>query len=380
MINNDDTFIEIPIDGIDLDFEPDGMPKAVPAKTSPKKADAKPEKPAISADDLTAAQRAAQAAQAERDEARRAAQAERDARLRAEQEAEKRTGQAATLYVRSMRAEHDHLASAAATLASELDRLEADHARAGEIMDSKAQASISREMASLTNKLEQLNQGKSALSSKIKQAEAEIEAASRAPRDQEREREQDQRQPQQEPPKKAPQTPEEWIGQFPRKVAGWLNENKEFVTDRTKNEEFVRFVKEYTDDYGPMAVQTPQFVSELRAKFAAAEEGDVEDNGQGGADGAADGGAQGAAGQESQPVKRSAPAAPVSRSTPGKPSSGNSIKLTQEQYAMAVDMFPKYDDLDADVKAKFPHGWSETAARFQYHKNLKRAESDGKFR
>lgn len=369
MINDD--LIEIPIDGMDLGFEPDGMPKAVPA-AKPKTPKAADGKPAISADDLSAAQRAAQAAQSERDEARRAAQAERDARLRAEHEAEKRTGQAATFLVRSMKAEHDHLASAASTVAAELDRLEADHARAGEMMDSKAAAAISREMASLTNKLEQINQGKSALATKIKGAEAELEAAARAPRDQDREP--DPRQ-QQEPPKKAPATPEEWIAQFPRKVAGWLSDNKDFVTDRTKNEEFVRFVKEYTDDYGPNAVQTPQFVADLRSKFAppaVEEESDVSD------DGAAETPAQQ---PEAQPeARRSAPAAPVSRSTPGKPSSGNSIKLTREEYAIAVDMFPKYDDLDADVKAKFPHGWTETAARFQYDKNKKRAETDGKYR
>jgi hypothetical protein len=371
MTINDD-LIEIPIDGIDLDFEPDGMPKAVPAKTqaSKPKADGKPP---ISADDLSAAQRAAQSAQAERDEARRAAQAERDARVRAEQEAEKRTGQAASLFVRSLKADRDHLASAESTVSSELDRLEQDMARASETMDSKAQASIAREMASLTTKLEQLRQGKSSLEGKIRSAEAEIEAASRAPRDQERDPELAQ-QPQ-EPPKKAPQTPEEWIGQFPRKVAGWLSDNKDFVTDRTKNEEFVRFVKEYTDDYGPLAVQTPQFVAELKNRFAPpAEESDVADEQTNAHGGEVEAPAEPAA-------KRSAPAAPVSRSTPGRPSSsGNSITLTREQHTIAVDMFPSYNDLDADVKAKFPNGWSETAARFQYHKNLKRAESDGKFR
>jgi hypothetical protein len=82
--------------------------------------------------------------------------------------------------------------------------------------------------------------------------------------------------------------------------------------------------------------------------------------------------------EEKPAPRRSAPAAPVSRSTPATPSGSNAIKLTTEQHAIAPDLYSKYEDLSPEVQAKFKQ-WTPTAARYQYHQDLKRAQADGKY-
>jgi hypothetical protein len=163
-------------------------------------------------------------------------------------------------------------------------------------------------------------------------------------------------------------TVDQWIDQHPRKLASWLREHKELCTDEAKRAELMQFGAEYAQDYGQAAVHTPQFIEAMAAKFAPKTEDDEVDDEN-----------NEPPVEEKPEPRRSAPAAPVSRgNSPTRPSgSGDKIKLTPEQHAIAPTIIDSFEDLDPDFKERFKV-WSPTAARFQYERNLKKSLSDGK--
>jgi len=73
------------------------------------------------------------------------------------------------------------------------------------------------------------------------------------------------------------QTPDEWIGQFPRKTQTWLRDNKDYVTDPSKHKALLEFANEWAADYGQATLHTPSFIEALNEKFSgeASDDGDV---------------------------------------------------------------------------------------------------------
>lgn len=190
-------------------------------------------------------------------------------------------------------------------------------------------------------------------------------------------------------PAKVPSA-DEFISACPAEAQTWLRDHKEFAQMGTDaNRRLLNFARVYADDHGGEgAWNTAEFRSALDAKFFPKadttdqheEDGDeLEDTEM--ADDTTQQQQQAAAQAAAQQQRRSAASAPVSRpSGNGRPGSNpNTIKLTQEQYAIAPDLYPSYDDLSPDARAKFP-AWSPQAARWQYHHDLQRAHKDGKFR
>lgn len=385
-------YIEIPIDDdIQLGFDETGFPRTEPtAKPAPVKEAKEPAEkaakaePAIDPDEFAATKRRADDAAAREQAARSELEAERQARIKAEKDRGETVDKAADIYWEGVKAgwqkintDRDLIANSKTFMASELERAKERHRAAGEAADSAAQTEAAADMADISAKLRDLARGLESADEHIAREKARIEREWDQYSSQREKSAREAAEP--EPPKKKEeskkqQTPEDWIAQFPRKLAGWLTDNKDYVTDPKKNRDFIEFANEYAADYGQGAVQTPQFVQALREKFepkAPAQETTREDE-------MAESDVETEEAAPPPSAKKSAPAAPVSRSSPGRPASGNTIRLTTEQHALAPDLYPNYDDLSPEAKKKFP-AWSPTAARYQYHADLKRAEAEGRF-
>lgn len=180
-----------------------------------------------------------------------------------------------------------------------------------------------------------------------------------------------------EPDKQATVTPEQWIegvrGVAGDEVVSWLNEHKEYASGKP-NRTLIRFADQWADDHGVENLKSADFLAALKAKFSPEpnEGDDVSDNDN--QEGEAE--VQEPAPQQ-QTQRRAAPSAPVSRtSSPGKPGGGpEKITLTQDQYAIAPDIYGSFEELSPEAQAKFKT-WSPQAARWQYDKDLKRAKKD----
>lgn len=391
----DTELIEIPIDDeITLGFDHDGLPRTEPVvkptqakapEAAPKKsAEDKPEAPAIDPSEFAAVKRRADESAAQYEAIQKELEAERDARVKAEKAHGKVAEDANRVYWEGVKAnwdkintDRDLISNSKSFLETQLDIIKDRHRAAAEAADSNAQTEAAAKMAEIQAQLRDISRGldsadehiareKRRIENEWAEYQAQMKRAKEKPEPEERK----------EPEKKDPpkqKTPEEWIAQFPRKLAGWLTDHKDYVTDPSKHKEFLDFANEWAADYGQNSIQTPQFVQALQDKFTPkpkqemtreeemADEEEVETE------------------EAAPPPKKSAPAAPVSRSSPGRPGSGNTIKLTTEQHAVAPELYPNYNDLSPETQKKFP-AWSPTAARFQYHQDLRRAESEGRFK
>jgi hypothetical protein len=371
----DENLIEISIDDIELGFDDDGMPKATPVAKAPPKAEtktatpAKKAEPTVSEADLAAERMRAQRAQAEAEAAQAALKAEREARLKVQDAYEQRTEQAARAHWVQINTEAEQIAGAIALAKSEQDAAERALQSAIDAGDAQAQAEAARRISRNESQITMLEQGHAAAKAEIEKTRRAFQEADRARKD---EPAPETKKPAQAEEPKKPATPDEWISQFPRKLAGWLNEHKDYVTDRSKHEQFLAFANEWAADYGQQAIYTPSFVQALADKFDPKEPEKTRE------DEMAEAEDQIEEIEEKPAPRRSAPAAPVSRSTPATPSGSNAIKLTTEQHAIAPDLYSKYEDLSPEVQAKFKQ-WTPTAARYQYHQDLKRAQADGKY-
>lgn len=382
MILPDDDLIEIPIDEMQLGHDEDGLPKSEPGtkpatgKPIEAEADAPVERkrtpkaePAIDPAELSEARRAAVEAKAE-------AARERAEREKAEKALDTRTGQGLEAHRRAVKAEywqtateHQHITSSLASTKDSLAEAKRNLKAAHEAQDGERIADLTEHIGTLSSYVTSLDQGRHSVAAReaeAKKAYEETEQYFEAARTAEAKK------PAVVEDKPSQPTPDQWIAQFPRKTQSWLKANKDYVTDPDKHLQLQDFANEWVSDYGKETLHSPQFIEALNERFVPQTE--VEE----------------ASVAETEPEvvevqkpepRKSQPAAPVSRSaSPGRPSgSGGTIKLTQDQHAMAPQLYTAsdYEGFDPEVKRRFPQ-WSENAARFQYHADLRRAEKDGK--
>jgi chromosome segregation ATPase len=374
----DDVIIEIeghPTDGPNaLPKNPDGTPNISHRETADAAQQARAEAERIAAEGFA---RERQQLQGRLDAERRAReQLERDSaeRLEAERQransAEQKRGESDDIALRahwtSLQTRKEAWEAGVATMTAQIESVQSAIAKASEAGDHAAVGKLSREMAEYTNAKGTYDQSLRRLAGEISRAEAAFEQAGQRAEPE----------PAVKPDKKTEQKPfnvDDWIDGCPENTKPWLRDNRDKLKDPAYLARVDTFARMYVlDNNGDSnALATAEFTEALREKFdgkkpkkeetMATEDETPEDN------------------TETKPVRKATHAAPVSRSSPGSPAANGAIRLTQEQYNVAPQLYPSYEEFDADTKAKFPQ-WSETAARFQYDRHLKRARADGKFR
>lgn len=327
--------------------------------------EAKPAAPAISEADLAAVRRQADEANAQREAAAKSLQEEKTARAKSDAEfLETKFGLAHTHHLRAQ-SEKREIEAHISNWETAANVAKRDLTAAKEAGDAAAEAEAIQAITKAQHRISSLEIARGQADEVIEDARREAEklakqlVAKKAP-----EAEPEVKKEEPPPPKKM--TEEDWIGQFPRKTASWLKENRAYVSDPVKNMEFVSFVKDWAEDYGQSTVNGPEFMRALTEKFtpkpktearhvAEAREPEVEEE---------------EVEIDTTPKRRNAaPAAPVSRSTLlAKPSGSGAtakVKLSAEQYAIAPSLYPEAE--------------SEAQARALYAADLLRARSEGKF-
>lgn len=373
----EEELIEISLDGIELGpHDADGLveggdPAPLEAKKSAKKGPASPAPidPAVvdtlrrERDEAATARARAESLVAEERSKREAEQARAE---KAEAQAGRSTEFGWRAHYAKVNSDADSIKSALGATQQAIDNDTAALQAASEAGDHAQIAKLNAQIAKNSSYLTRLEEGKAGAEAEIVKAEREYAAyaeAQKAPA----------KKDDPEPPKKEEQpapkalSPDEWIGQFPRKTQSWLKEHKDYVTDAGKHQELLGFAKEWADDYGQSTLHTPAFIEALNQKFApAAEEEEPEV--------VAD---EEVIEQPKVQPRKAAASAPVSRNATPAKSSGSmgKIALTRSQYDIAPQIYDKYEDLDPEVKAKFP-AWSETAARYQYDRHLQLAKKE----
>lgn len=390
----DDTNIDVQIDDIALGFEPDGTPKTVPAGTDKaaaatagggkapvqdrRPANAQGRAPTIA--ELNAARAQADAKAREAADAQATAKAERaradaEARARVQAESQAFTNQDEALrqYHARVSGELSQITSAIAstqTLAASAER-ELQAALADETAQPVERAArvakAQREVARAEAELVQLQAGKSGVEHAVTEAKVYLDESTRraqaaaagaaATAHQQTTTQATQgQQPQQI-------TPEQWIeGVRQRaggKVADWLSQHKEFVTDDKLRTKMVAFADHYNlVDEKP--INTDEFIAALNARFLPDAGGEGEEGDEG--EGESDGDTVEAVTDEPPRRQAKAPAAPVSRAGSyfsSRNPSGSKIKLSPylAQVAREMGVDPKeyaLNALDQIRKGKLP--------------------------
>jgi hypothetical protein len=140
--------------------------------------------------------------------------------------------------------------------------------------------------------------------------------------------------PRAEPEQPKQLTPDEWIDTCPPATRPWLRDHPEWRTDPKMYKKILRFADEYVDDHGASALDSKDFVAALDARFFPQDDDVTEDPPA-----------------EAEPRARTAPAAPVSRaSTPNgapAPSGGSKIRLSADEQATAISMYPDMQRAEA---------------------------------
>jgi hypothetical protein len=339
----DDTAIDVAIDDIALGHDADGLPKTVPAgktadpgktqaaKDAGGKRKAEPRQPTLAEleaarRDRDASARAAVAAQADADASRTRADAEAKARGEAEGALLKTRGQALNEYYSRVSSEFSQITGAisatqalassaeAALQAAMADEQATPQDRATRV--AKAQRELSRAEAELV----QLEAGKPAAERAVQEAkwylqeedrantalaDARSKAAAAADADAD-----GAGKPAGAKPAGQAKTPEQWIdgirSTVGAKVADWLSDHKEYVTDPKLNAKVIAFAQ-HAAVVEEAQLNSDEFIEQLNAKFFP----DADEDGDGGGDGH-----QVEEVREQVPKRQASatPAAPVSRS------------------------------------------------------------------
>jgi len=168
-----------------------------------------------------------------------------------------------------------------------------------------------------------------------------------------------------EPKKEEPKqlTPDDYITSIRQgvgtKVADWLNENREFITDSKLNTKFLKFA-DYFTTVEEKPLNSREFLEALNAKFGLSEEAQEEEASEEDTE----------VETEPEPKKKPVVAAPVSRNSAPKNgsngvSSGGKVRLNPDEQSMATQMYPNL---------------SAQEAREKYARNKAMAIRDGKYR
>lgn len=371
-----DILVEIAPDSMEMGQDADGMPKAMPteAKSPPapkepvEKTPAVP-KPKFSDADYEATQEALRQAREEAEALARDRTQEREARLKAEQDAHKLHYAAVNAHAQKVQAELDHVTDSINHWETTAEVAKRNLALSLEAQNSEEISKWTSAIAKAETSISSLKNALPTLEHEQRLANRDVEIAARTPKPEAKKED--------PAPAQKQQTPDDWIATQRKAVGGkfadWLDQNREFVTNRKMHEKFLAFANNF-QVVEEMPLNSEQFIEALNAKFlgkqkaeatAVNEEPETHDDQEDV--------------QPAAPTKRAPVAAPVTRGRPAQPSSSaNKITLSREQYGIAPDLYPSYNDLSPETRAKFP-AWSENAARYQYSQDLKRAQADGKF-
>jgi len=372
--------IELP-DDMDVALDGDGLPKTVPKEQPVKVAKAEeptkkpPEFDAGELDrlrrDLDAERTAKAAAAAEAAAAKAAIEEERRARAGLEKSLDERTAQAMQSHWAKVNADAQAIDTAIGSTKQNMIVLQARIRQANEAGDHDKAAEAQSLLTDAQLDMRELERGKDGISAEIERVRGTLQsmANARVAEPEKKKVEAEARQPDPTPPKQV--SPDEWIDTVAKehigdKGAGWLKDNKQFVTDPKLHKRLLNFAAEYAEDHGNAGLKSDEFLGALNARFnikgkeeAAAE---PEDDGVIEVD-------TNPNPKEAEPAPKaatSAPAAPVSRGAPGKASTGTpgKVRLSAEQYAIAPNLFP---DMTPEL------------ARKAYAESLVRAQKEGRF-
>jgi hypothetical protein len=369
-----DLLVEIAPDSMELGQDADGMPKTVPAEAKAEpvaketaKAPVIP-KAKYSDAEYEATQQALQEAREQAELLTRDRDQERASRTKAEQDAHKLHYAAVNAHAQKVQAELDHVTDSLNHWETTAQVANRNLSLAHEAQNPEEIAKWTSAIAKAEMSIATLKNAIPGLENEHRLAARDVEIAARTPKPEAK----------REEPAPKQQTPDDWIANQRKTVGGkfadWLNDNREFVTNKKMHEKFLAFANNF-QVVEEMPLNSEQFIEALNAKFLGkgkpkAEAEAVNDENE--------------THEEEQeaaaaPAKRTTVAAPVSRGKPAQSSaSANRITLTREQFGIAPDLYPSYNDLSPETRAKFP-AWSENAARYQYDQDLKRAKADGKF-
>ena len=323
-----DDVIEIPADEIAA-LESGAAELTKPAKEPVVKAEASPERD----EERETLRRERDAERAERERFAREAALERDGRIKAEGEAARRTDQTLQQYHgraiaerRQAKAEFDHVDGMLTAHANEIASTKSALKQAIETGNTDQQTELQAKIGELSAAKLALEQAKRTTDAALREKDARYREAEDMVRAAPVKKPEPEAKKAEAPAPKV-KTPDEWINEQPRKIASWLRENKDYVTDRTKHEELVKFARDYAEDYGASAIQTPQFVSELESKFGARNEDEPMDEVE-----------------DERPVRKSAPESaskPASRSVSSAPvSRGNNLFSSRNMNARSGKLPP----------------------------------------
>lgn len=313
-------------------------------KKEPKREVAKPVTPATTPE-LEAARRQAAEAQARVREIETTAQEERAARLRAENEAFRNQAYALNAHLARVTADHDQFDTAIKTWETQAEMAKQQMASAAEAGDWKTHADMQSTLARAQATIAQLESGKAGAKGEIeKAARLRDDAMARAEAEARRE-------PEKKEPEKKSVSPEEYIDRVRGAIgdpgAEWLKSHQEFVTDTRLNRKMQTFIEDWVDRHGESALRTTALADALNERFypgstkkAVAEETEQDSNDE-----------ETDVSEEEEAPKR-APAAPVSRqgnSAIRSPTSqsGSKIRLSADEQAIAVQLYPEMSAADA---------------------------------
>lgn len=301
-------------------------------------------KPAVSERDLEAARRQVTETQTRLREIETTAQAEREARLRAEEQAFKNQAYALNAHLARVTADHDQFETAIKTWETQAEMAKHQMASAAENGDWKTHADMQSVLAHAQATIAQLESGKAGAKSEIEKAQRlREEAAARAEAEIRRE-------PERKDPEPKKVTPEEYIstvrGAIGDDGAKWLEDHKEFVTDGRLNQKMRTFIEDWVDRHGESALRTQALADALDERFFPGTKKAAQDPEPSNDDEETD------VSEEEEAPKR-APAAPVSRQvnsavrSPTAVQGGNKIRLSADEQAIAVQLYPDIPAADA---------------------------------
>lgn len=315
------------------DDEPDK-----PTKDEPKK-DAVP---AVSAEDLETARRAAAEAQARLEALTKTTETERAARLKAQADADRNQTYAVNAHLARtqanldrVKADHDSFDTAISQWKAQADMAVQQMASAAENGDWKAHANMQATLAEAKATVAQLEAGRAGAKAQIDKAAREQEEAVILAQ------EASKRKPEPETDKKTI-TPDELIGRVRQAIgnpgADWLQSHREFTTDERMYRKLQTFMEDWVDRNGESALRTPALAEALDARFFPKPAPKTEDDD---------------VSEEEEAPRRAAPAAPVSRQSnsasrsPGSPAPAGKVRLSPDEQATALQMYPEMSPADA---------------------------------
>jgi len=371
--------VELP-DDMDVALDGDGLPKTVPKEPTKVAKAEEPAKKQVEFDageldrlrrDLDAERAAKAAVAAEAAAAKAVNEEERRARAGLEKSLDERTAQAMQSHWARVNADAQAIDTAIGSTKQNMIVLQArirqaneagDHDKAGEAQSLLTDAQLD---------MRELERGKDGISAEIERVRGTLQsmANARVAEPEKKKVEAEVHQPDPTPPKHV--SPDEWIDTVAKehigdKGAGWLKDNKQFVTDPKLHKRLLRFAEEYAEDHGNAGLKSDEFLGALNKRFGikGKEEASAEPEDDGVIE--VDTNPNPKEAEPAPKAATSAPAAPVSRGAPGKASTGTpgKVRLSAEQYAIAPNLFP---DMTPEL------------ARKAYAESLVRAQKEGRF-